>query len=310
MSLRISDNFLVLCLLLAIVIICAFMPKHKECFALVDNYSCKDHIIQLMMTKGRNFTEATKDLNKLLQVSSSEYLKDMGIDINTVPKEMVKNIPNIDMNELLNTMKKNVIVDYKGDEISANSCLIPVDMLKRIYDESPDKVRIEGNYKNPQMKGCKIGELSLTTNIGSNKSNNIHTLAKLNPNQDKMLFYGCTFDYENDDKFRKDMKEVYQYADFETSKRIKELVKEYKETWDKKDDAIDNNLLSQKTLTKKTTERKVEEAKVPPIDKILQQQTAAMNNAARKRQDSDLAYSTEASNFDRVSTQRVQSINI
>lgn len=299
--------YILLCLLLGIIVVCAMMPRYKETFTVVDNYSCKDHIIKLMMKKGRNQYQAIKDLDKLLQVSSTEYLKDLDIDINTVPKEMIKNIPNIDLNEVLNSIKKHVVINYKGDELSANTCLLPVDMLKRIYNESPNEVTINTSYNNTNMKECKIGNRTFKTNISSDKTDDINRLAEENPGVDKNLFYGCLLDYETDDKFRADMKEIFQYADFETSRKIKELVKEYKDTWDKKDEAIEKNKDSRKTLGLKTTERKVEEEKVPPVKKILEQQKAATINAANKRFESEVQYSNAVVDYDKVAVQRVTS---
>lgn len=283
-------------LLVIVILVSTLMSSlgsgRKESYADENSYKCKDLIIQIMTSQGKSEAMAKREIDAILEVEPSDYAKIMGIDYANIPAEMKKKLPKLNLGEMILQMKRNVLLDESGNDVPVDTCVLPVTYLIKLLEQSPKEINLrkgtQYDKQSNETKVCKIGNIELQSNIKNSLTDDIMSLTKLNPRNDRLQYYGCTIEYTNLLELRNILVKLFQYSDVETMKQIKDLMSEFNVTWTKRMDAQNNNLESMKELKKANADRVAAQRKVPQDYAILNEQVKATQNSVRNLQNSEI----------------------
>lgn len=281
LTLKFGKHYLI-ALFIIIIIACALMPSRakKESFDVSDNsYKCKDFLIKsLMRKKNINYQQAQDQINNAMVVSPKEYMS--AEEYNRLPQNVKDTLPKMKLDELLLKMRKNAVVDYDGNDVLVDECVIPVDVFDVIQKGNAKEVYIERSLDNPSMKQCRIGNMKLPSNIKNSLPSDVNSLKEIDPREDRFVYYGCLLKSDNPEEFRKSLLEINKYYDKDYFNTMNNLTNEFKVTNEQKNVAVKNNIESQTVLKQASSMRRVTEGQVPPAQAKMQEQMRATSNSA------------------------------
>jgi len=232
--------------------ICAVLSGFRENFeADTNSYKCKDVILAMLKKQGKSAATAKGEINNIFEVLPSEYAKIMGVDWNKLPADLKKKLPKINLSQTLLQLKRDVLLDEKGEHVPLDKCVITIDHLKNLYSENPKHVSLENGSLydaiTSETKICTIGSspsVKLQSNIKNGLTNSIESLTKLDPNDDRLVTYGCQIDFTNIPAMRDTLIKLYQLSNAEEMSNIRQLLSEYNVTFGQWQEAIQNNTKS------------------------------------------------------------------
>jgi hypothetical protein len=277
-------------LLFFIILLCAvvasvYIPKEREQFATdVSPYSCIDAIIERLSKfpefNGKSRAFIYDFIAQQVKVSTAEFLAGQGININELPAETRAGLPDIDMMDLLSQFKR-VTIDGETSEEPTGRCLIPVDLVNRMRNETdnntiqirkvPSQSVVEDKnsiFYNSSNLQCKLGNQLFTSTFSDKLAgNDISVLTTQNPGQ--FNFHGCLWpNTQNTGTVKSQLQELYGYSDFETMKTLRTLMKNYKESLDARTTAANTN--TQSNIAKTTA--------IASMNAAKQNETNTFNN--------------------------------
>lgn len=274
-------RYYLLALFIIIIVTCALLPSkaQREKFDSNDNsYKCKDLFIKAIMNKnGVSYNQAQLAVSKMLVINASSYMKPELY--NKLTKDAKDKLPAMNLDELLLKLRKNAVIDQSGEEVLVNECILPIDVLDIVKKGNSKGVYIEDSYDNPGKKDCKIGDITLPTNMRASLPNDINEIQKVDPRDDRSVYYGCILNADKPDKFKSDLLEVNRHYDKDHVDRMNALMKEFNRTFELKEIAKTNNMDSQAKLRRATVDKNVAEAQVPVSEIKYKEQVIATRNS-------------------------------
>jgi predicted nucleic acid-binding protein len=276
----------------------------KEEFDSNDNsYKCKDLFIKAIMNqKGISYNQAQLAVSKMLVIDPSKYMKPELYK--KLTKDAKDKLPAMNLDELLLKLRKNAVIDQSGEEVLVNECVLPIDVLNIVRKGNSKSVYLEDNVG---KKDCKIGDITLPSNIRASLPNDIEELQKMDPRGDRSVYYGCILAPDNPSKFNSDLLEINRHYDKEHVDRMNELMNEFNRTFELKEVAKTHNIDSQSKLRKATADKNVAEAQVPVSEIKYKEQVIATRNSGITMQNKLSELQTLNNN---IQSQRNRTINM
>lgn len=236
-------------MLLIIILVCAILSAFRENFeADTNSYKCKDVILAMLKKQGKSAAAAESEINSIFEVSPPEYANIMGVDWDKLPADLKKRLPKINLSQTLLQLKRDVLLDEKGEHVPLDKCVVTIDHLKNLYTENPKQVSVENgsiyDAITSETKVCTIGSspsIKLQSNIKNGLTNSIEALAKLDPSGDRLVTYGCQIDFTSIPAMRDTLIKLYQLSNAEEMSNIRKLLSEYNITFGQWQEAIQNN---------------------------------------------------------------------
>ena len=279
----------------------AMISKNPE-----DSFKCKDCILAYQINDMNvDPGKAAAMVDQILQVSPEEYLRMMGQSMDSLPAELQRQLPAMDLNDIIGQMEKFILINGEGEFEPTDLCLVPLTMIDRMMKDSPSKVRFynpPNEPESPMVKYLLIGNTLLLTNIKSTYTNTVADLMKMDPKNDAMMAYGALVSAIDQSDIRTILVELFAHSDSKTMREINNLFNTYKVTFDQRQTAKRNEEISSMRLQEARTE----------LAKDTGERDAALATENQQRANTAQAeskYNTQVNRLSGIKNQQTQRLN-
>lgn len=237
-----------------------------------DSFKCKDCLISLMIDKNMTTTQAQEEVEKLLKVRPDEYLTLMGQNPNNLPANVRGQLPAMELNEIISQLNKVIEINEFGEKIHMRDCLVPLSLIKRMMNDSPQSVRFDNNIDDT-VKVLVLGNMRLETNIHKRLPDDINALINnFDPEKYGSKEFGAYMNTGNNSEVRRVLIQLFALSDSVTMRRINELLNTYGITLRELQHAKEQENISIRDLSVAKQDNNMAQASQTASQNILNQQ--------------------------------------
>lgn len=299
--------------LLTVIVLCALFAslvwKQHDSFVDkedLDPDSCIKAMVERLKATDPSYSNKddliiARSIQDQTRVNVADFLQDQGVNINSLPVDVRRNLKDIETYDILKKFKRHTVYDEDRNQLKTPDCVIPMNVMQIFKNQAMDnRITITNNpptsatndFNSPfnysANKVCKIDNNFFTSNMKKDQMGpngqiieaSIDQLAQKNPMDDNLLYHGCMFPNKPiNDTMRKQLKDMYIYSDLKGIKELREVIIAYTQSAEARARAEAANKKANEDLSQSKRELAAQRQAKTASEKELAEKTTLRQNA-------------------------------